>query len=458
MSTLLRFEMILVLNVLTGSAAYGFWRLLAKRLSKENAVPYVYYGLKAVLLLFAAPVIYIMLVLRYWNFSEASWSGWLTVWSPFTCVLLKGLGIVWGIGALCALLHTGKPLFGEVHILTACRSHEGRETEILKRICTKMGIRRTISLRYAEEKHSPSIGGIFCPRIYMGGIPCTDEELCLIFRHELTHYRHRDLWIQGLLLIFRIIYWFHPLFFTGRIAEDNRAWSEDYCDYEVCRKEDRKAYIRTLLKLAIAGAEERRIPGAGIAETKSDVLRRIEKMENNRDKKKMNPWAAAAWMTAFFLAAGSTSYAAGLGMVESYGALCRATEVNTQEELQPAAVYIEHTEAPGEGPEWIIIEQAEEPASRASLVSIAWTISANSEKQSSLFEKKSGDSISISVFIDPEDRKVDVGIVEPDGGRRYIAASGDISHTFELDQSGSYQVFIRNRNSVKVSAKGVYRK
>lgn len=459
MYTFRKIEMMLIMNMLAGSIAYAVWRLMEKRLSGKDAVKYAYYGLKTVILLFAVPVLYIILVLKCWSFTMQAWIGPIIDMSPFTAAFFDCLGIIWASGGLWEAFRCGKMLLREYRFRKKCSICRKKETEILKQVCREMKIKTEIPVLATEEKHAPAIGGIFRPEIYLGHGVWEDQELRLIFRHELTHYRHRDLWIQGLLLLLRIVYWFHPLFFTGRIAEDNRSWSEDYCDYEVCRKEDMNAYIVTLLKVSIESAKARRAAGVSIAEKGSDVLRRIEKMESNRSEKKWKRWTAAAWSMAFFLAVGSTSYAAGSGLVEGYGLLCQVTEVATRVEQDPEPFYIEYTEAPGEEPEGIVIVEAEEEnAGRSFPGSVNWMIKANMKTQSSSFEKKSGESIRVSVSVEPEDLNVDVGIIRSGGGITYITGSGDISHNFELDKSGTYQVFVRNGNSVKVEAVGFYKK
>ena len=47
--------------------------------------------------------------------------------------------------------------------------------------------------------------------LYLPDIPYTEQELELIFKHELFHYRHKDLWYKMLLLIVDTVYWFNPL-------------------------------------------------------------------------------------------------------------------------------------------------------------------------------------------------------------------------------------------------------
>lgn len=58
---------------------------------------------------------------------------------------------------------------------------------------------------------TPVLAGLFHPALYLTEAPCDREELSFILRHELTHYKRRDLWFKLLLLAVSTIYWFNPL-------------------------------------------------------------------------------------------------------------------------------------------------------------------------------------------------------------------------------------------------------
>lgn len=70
----------------------------------------------------------------------------------------------------------------------------------------------------------------------------------------------------------------------------------------------------------------------------------------------------------------------------------------------------------------------------------------------------SGGQVTICVSVEPTDLKIRVGIVEQDGGKRYVTGADTISYTFSLDQSGIYRVFIENPNRTKINVAGYYKK
>ena len=73
--------------------------------------------------------------------------------------------------------------------------------------------------------------GFFKPVILLPERNYDDAELELIFRHELIHYRRKDLWIKLLSVVAIAVHWFNPLVYLMNIAL--QAEGEASCDQEV---------------------------------------------------------------------------------------------------------------------------------------------------------------------------------------------------------------------------------
>lgn len=85
-----------------------------------------------------------------------------------------------------------------------------------------------------------------------------------------------------------------------------------------------------------------------------------------------------------------------------------------------------------------------------------WSITSGHSATSVIFKAYSGGTISVAVSINPGNKTVKVGIVQPDGTRRYVSGSGAIGHNFSLTQSGNYRVYIANNSGTTVTATGGY--
>jgi len=98
---------------------------------------------------------------------------------------------------------------------------------------------------------SPALVGLLRPVLYLPEQQYTIDELKLIFKHELCHYKNKDLWYKLWLLIVSTIYWFNPLlYFMRREADKDIEYICDSYVIKVCTRMERSIYHRLLLKTA----------------------------------------------------------------------------------------------------------------------------------------------------------------------------------------------------------------
>ncbi len=115
----------------------------------------------------------------------------------------------------------------------------------------ELKIKRKIKLKIADDIGSPMLVGLFKPTIYIPAKSIDDENMRMIFLHELTHYKRGDLLIKWLSLFVNAVHWFNPLAYIlcANISEA----CEISCDMEVTQNmtdEGQKLYMRTILDLA----------------------------------------------------------------------------------------------------------------------------------------------------------------------------------------------------------------
>ena len=77
----------------------------------------------------------------------------------------------------------------------------------------------------------------------------------------------------------------------------------------------------------------------------------------------------------------------------------------------------------------------------------AWDVPANTYSRSFDFTCKSGGKIAIVVNCN---NTIQAGIIEPNGDRRCVIDSGVFSHTFTLDQTGTYNFYVKNTNDFEI--------
>lgn len=109
---------------------------------------------------------------------------------------------------------------------------------------------RTPDLYICDRISSPMAVGLLLPKIYL---PKGDygDKVKMIFRHELTHIKRRDLWKKLIFQTAKALHWFNPLVYL-MVSEADRAL-EVACDADVVKDADmeyRKSYSLIILDQA----------------------------------------------------------------------------------------------------------------------------------------------------------------------------------------------------------------
>lgn len=141
MSIWIKFETLLLLNAMTGSIAYLFWRISNRALSRYQATRYLYDGLKLVILLFAVPLVYVWLFL-YFSGRGGSWKGYFMTPTPAIVRASILLAVLWTAGALRTAFRYGKELYLESRMQRFCREDTRREEQVLEQLCREMEIKK----------------------------------------------------------------------------------------------------------------------------------------------------------------------------------------------------------------------------------------------------------------------------------------------------------------------------
>ena len=198
----------------------------------------------------------------------------LTLWlaGVISCILWQGIGYYRLIRSL-----KGKS-----------RSVERADLHtILQEQCADLVIDREIPLRVSAAADCPMLAGFIHPTLYLPDERISRTDAAFIFRHELTHYKHGDLWLKLLLLAARCLHWFNPLVhLIARFAQED---IEAACDDAVVRGHDgayRRAYGETILRSAIAQSQKRKALVSCFGDDKKTLMRRFEGLFDKSVKKR----------------------------------------------------------------------------------------------------------------------------------------------------------------------------
>nr|WP_330384137.1 M56 family metallopeptidase [Clostridioides difficile] len=120
---------------------------------------------------------------------------------------------------------------------------------IYKNLLKELDIKKKIELRGSDELISPAGMGLFKSYIFLPDYTYSKDELTWILKHELMHFKNKDILIKFLVLSVKIMYWFNPLVYimSNKVNLD----CELCCDESVltdCSLKDKKEYALALIK------------------------------------------------------------------------------------------------------------------------------------------------------------------------------------------------------------------
>lgn len=142
-------------------------------------------------------------------------------------------------------------------------------------------------LRISPVAESPLATGLFRTRIYLPREDYSRTELEMIVRHELIHWRRKDLWYKFLLILAKSIHWYHPAVWL-MVHRANRDL-EISCDAAAVQDEDaayRKAYSLMILQEAERQMKKQAALTTCFTEGKAALQERVVEIMNKNKRKK----------------------------------------------------------------------------------------------------------------------------------------------------------------------------
>ena len=200
----------------------------------------------------------------------------------------EGIALLWLIGAVCFLLaHVGIHVFH----MRFLRAHSeivcgGGQQALLEQIRKELHVRRNLPVWICGKVDSPMLTGLFHPTLILPRTEFSQEQQMFIFRHELAHYKRRDLWTKWVFLLAQSVHWFNPL--VHILAKKANLDLENACDDTVLKGKDRlyrKAYGTVLLD--VLTSQSHAVPlSTHFIGRKEEMIGRFRNMINTAPKKK----------------------------------------------------------------------------------------------------------------------------------------------------------------------------
>lgn len=160
------------------------------------------------------------------------------------------LWVVW-LGVAAALLIRKITVYQSFSHYVRAGQEEVSDIVLLDRLAQageQVGVKRPVELYTNSLISSPLLIGIFRPRIILPDAGLPDAQFLYTVRHELTHWKRRDMLYKWLVQITICLHWFNPL--VWRMGREVSRACELSCDEAVIASLDgpgRRAYGETLL-------------------------------------------------------------------------------------------------------------------------------------------------------------------------------------------------------------------
>nr|WP_294485525.1 M56 family metallopeptidase [uncultured Anaerosporobacter sp.] len=162
----------------------------------------------------------------------------------------------WLIGAIIFLFYhlSSYVAFHRKVKYTARATDNATYLDIMQEQKNHLHITKDIKLLIYNDINSPLLLGFRNPCILLPNNNYTKDQIAFIIKHELTHYKHHDLYIKLLLIVSNTLHWFNPIIYL--LVREASLTMELYCDESVTAKQTlsyREQYSLTLLQIMKSG-------------------------------------------------------------------------------------------------------------------------------------------------------------------------------------------------------------
>lgn len=158
---------------------------------------------------------------------------------------------------------------------------ESEVQHLLTKSLDRLNLSADIKIAYSTCNMSPVLIGILKPTIVLPMYKITNDELEMIIKHELTHFKKKDLWVSRAMLIATILHWYNP--FVYLLQKEVHVWCEFSCDEDVVMEmshTERKRYGETILNMIEQANQQTNsyFLGAFFSTEQMNLKRRLIKM------------------------------------------------------------------------------------------------------------------------------------------------------------------------------------
>lgn len=202
----------------------------------------------------------------------------------------KKILVAWSVGAsILALWYLFALLQFRLGLFKKNSKPIPDEVQQIANYCAReFGIRQMPILKVSSAVQSPMLIGFFKPIIAMPVTSLSTLDAELVLKHELVHFKRRDLWWKLLGVLLQIIHWFNPI--AWLLCKEFEFCAETSCDAEVVKNldyDERKHYGYLLISYVQPHHNLKSVSGISFISTHSKLKERISIMLCKKKTHKM---------------------------------------------------------------------------------------------------------------------------------------------------------------------------
>lgn len=489
----------LLLTDITGTIFYMAELLLRKRTKLDAG--FQRFLTMTSLYAYLVPLVYFVLYMGRW-FSTKGAEDKINLFynTPLTRTLNAVCGYIWAGLFLILLSYRMARL---IRWRWICKGNIPVEDKmvfrVLQDVCTELGIREQISVCMNDSVSMPCITYDHGYTVVMPLFQYTEEDVRVIFYHELCHFRNGDLFFKTIGSVVTLLHVFNPV--AHFLFRQMKVDCEKYCDRVACKKGEDiftdSGYFQVILDLSSEDGKWDRYQLFTLADGRSDCERRVEYMLEYQKHGGLKRKTAVTLAVCFIVGSSTTSLAAGNGVMALYEevaersrvrhaytvdvpedtaenvVMCRAGSDLTavmQEETTDQAAATVTTEVMGlaaDGmedaadsadeaivevlckkydvdPEDVIMAEDDGIELHSPFYTTIWKIPAGKLYVSTGFRQEEGDSVTLIVLGTPDDIEYEMGIKDPDDVMWYVMGSDMTAQKFRIVMDGRHYCYVMN--------------
>lgn len=249
---------ILITLSISGSILLIFSELMTYPFKRKFTANWHYSIKKIVLLVYIAPAF--LLVDFLYIFRQKQQSNYLFTYFSIkqnhlflSTNSIRVIFTIWLLGAVITVfrfIYIYRKFIKSLRANCLSTSKEAIAQSLLEKNSNEMNLTRKINLSFCRINISPILLGVFKPMIVLPMFDIPIEELDIIIKHELTHFKKKDLWVKQAMSFAMILHWYNPFIYI--LQKEINKWSEFSCDEDIVINMshlDRKKYGETILNI-----------------------------------------------------------------------------------------------------------------------------------------------------------------------------------------------------------------